>query len=34
MVIIEESGSYKLSSRWDLCAHECLDTENNIMRNF
>ena len=34
MVIIEESGWYELSSRWDLCAYECLYTENNIMRNF
>ena len=34
MVIIEESGRYELSSRWDLCAYECLYTENNIMRNF
>ena len=34
MVIIEESGGYELSSRWDLCAYKCLDTENNIMRNF
>ena len=34
MVIIEESGCYELSSRLDLCAYECLYTENNIMRNF